>query len=187
MKNKILFVIVAVAILVGGFGYGLWKINNRNNNVLPQSNTSVVTKEDPVIENGLQPKHIPEGWNAYVNNEWGIALAYPTDWEFNESKETGLVSLKYRCVPQNQSRICDYDIRFSNGTGGGLPELTWTHPEYTIGGIVAPKTWQSDRPGWGDGYVQIIVVNGFQFWIYTPDKTKEISDRILSTVTFRKQ
>jgi hypothetical protein len=178
MKSKILLIVSIVVIFVV---FIWWQQRSFNNTDLSQNDQRVATGDK------LQARHIPTDWNSYTNEEWGITLAYPEDWELNENIKTGLVRLKSGCDLDSPQKICDYDISFSNRTGRGLPSLTWTHPEYVIGGVVAEKTWQADRPGEKDGYLQIIVVNDFLFEIYTPDKTKELSDRILSTVTFKEK
>lgn len=137
------------------------------NTVTSSVPTGAVSEEDET-RTEIQPLFVPEGWKTYSNNQWGIALAYPALWR--------LVTTPYTISMRGD----DYDIHVGIA-GTGLPDEAWTHPEYFIDGETA-NTWQAGSRKTGDGYQLIIVARGFQFWIFTPDKSKEVSDQILSTV-----
>jgi hypothetical protein len=126
-------------------------------------------------ENSNDPVEVPLGWENYSNEKWNFALAYPSNWTLAEvsspNGKLGGIDIKGE----------GYDVLISKGAGD-LREANWTHPVYTIGGMTT-KTWQTEVNG---GYELVVAVSNssFQFYIHTPDKTKKLSDLLLTTVKF---
>lgn len=168
MKSR-LWIVFIVIIAVAGSAY-LWQrmANNSEQKVAEEADSQEMPADT------LQPKNVPDSWEAYTTREireGGIAFAYPAGWDLVEGfpRNVQTVNLKGD----------GYEISIGR-SGGGLPSKEWTHPYYMVDEHEA-KTWQAER---GDGYELIIVVEGYQFWIYTPDKTKDVSDEFLTTVNF---
>lgn len=186
--------IVGVVILIGLLGYIFVTQERQQMNSSQFATTttdSVITTDNDRTTGAPEPVHTPEGWKVYQNSDWGIAFAYPSDWELKEGYHPDKPEILYNLTLEHgckreTGRICAYDISISQGSRG-LGYVERIEPPYVIDGEVS-KTWQgARREPFNDGYEQVISVreSEFVFHIYTPDKTKELSDKILSTVTLR--
>lgn len=68
----LLFLAIIVSILLAQY------MSRRSGSQLSlEDNTET---SSPVLQQELRPKFVPAGWQAYVNEEHGFALAYPANW-----------------------------------------------------------------------------------------------------------
>lgn len=167
----ILIVVLGLTIYFGVFRRTGEQSSQSATSTVVQSDTA--TGEKITISNAKRPNlNGPEGWIPYWNDELGVGFMYPPNWDISTSS------------PPRMRLVGDgYEI-IIHAAGTGLPKKQWTHPSYIVGGEIA-KTWQAPADI-GDGHQQIIVARDVQFWIWTSDIAKKLSDELLSTVVFYK-
>jgi hypothetical protein len=187
--KKVLIILGFAIVLVGGVY--LWMSFHSSKS---QSGNSVESIENEATEEtSLAPAHVPDGWEAYVNEDWGVALAYPKEWVLREIRRTeDDVNVQYH--PEKLGELISVALENGDNTlsvtkaGMGLPDRDWTHPSYVIGGFEVPKTWEYFD---GSRYEQVLSMyplpseqSAVTFLISVVSSSKEVTDKILGTVSF---
>jgi hypothetical protein len=183
------FIWAIVFIAVAGVVFWkLWFFNSRHdlqNEAIDKQieNLSSNNLTENEIDSTLSPAFVPEGWKTYVSDKWRgqrepnqIAFSYPSNWTLQEKREEESGEIT-EVVLQGDGYRIKIDRR---GRGMGSPYNYITD----INGYGA-RTWQA---GYNEGYILNlgVVEADFIFSIIIPDKTKELSDKILSTIKFSK-
>ncbi len=186
-KPAIIFLIALIALLAVYINLTFRVSNNQialplnNDEKIAPTTTDSNNSGIKEVKKAPEPKFIPESWKIYKNADWGIAFAYPSNWTMDIGFESeGRLGL-----------LMEGDgYAFAVNTGDReLSNIDWTHPQYFIGDKEA-QTWQADRSDGVNGYRIVLRVQlpgrpmPFIFGALTPDKSKEISDKILATINF---
>lgn len=183
MNRNQLFILVAIlVIVVVCAGYFYMSQSSKQSDVAEPATSSPAG----VIDVASQLR-VPDGWKAFQLNDeqMGIALSYPEGWKLSVS-----TSSEYAREVKISGEGYSVDI---TNIGTDAPSHGFTSPTYLIGGYKVKNTYEFFD---GSKYSQIITMNPpfdgtrakniLILRIQTPGNSKEITDRILSSIVFLK-
>lgn len=142
----------------------------------------------------IKPTEVPDGWSIYRSEDFGVTFAYPSSWTVQEQRVTEESNRRTGSrmpVGKLLRTIFTGDgyIFILNRDGHGLEDdsgqTTYAYVHYVVDGLTA-RAFENQK---GPGYSQSIAVDGSGVYVLFSiisqnSKSKEIPDKILSTVNF---
>ena len=174
-----LFGVMIIIVAVGAIAYIYFAMSSeRGNYQSTDINTPISTEK---IDNSENITTAPDDWKEYRNNDvFNIHFFYPENWTLEEdirSESVGKITLKG-----------DGYLMFIQSYGGEVPNVEWTHPDYSIGGYKM-STWEYSVRD--NEYILVLSTKGtpiaerdLVISVITSTPSREIADRILSHITF---
>ena len=147
-----------------------------------EAEENTVSIEETISDKPLEPMHVPEGWEVYSNDEWGMAFAYPTEFALREVSSP--INSEYT---QNILLESDkYNLLIGKGDRGLAAGSKVAPSKYSIDKLLV-QTWEREVNGKYEDTIRIESQSSSRSILITTkyDVEHALVQQFLSTLTLK--